>query len=246
MIGFNAENKLAVEIVNEWAEKSKNKDLISPKGSSRKNHRQDQSLLTLIAYKHDIVKKIPSSHALFGIIVHQDPDKIYLSPAENNQELEEFRMKWYRMFSDISTNTLINADFVWLIDLSTIDKFPKKYLDKLTIFVSFSKQDSSANKNLLSDLNKNVSLFFVTNNEDRDYLQSLGINKILISSSISSFRVNNSSISILAISFISGSSSVDKISFYDSIFSKTSLYSLYTLTIGSKSLYCLLKSANFF
>ena len=57
MIGFNAENKLAVEIVNEWAEKSKNKDLISPKGSSRKNHRQDQSLLTLIAYKHDIVKR---------------------------------------------------------------------------------------------------------------------------------------------------------------------------------------------
>ena len=178
MVGFNSNNDIALKIVTEWYEKSKDKELIAPEGSSRSNHRQDQSLLTLISYKENIVFKLPATHKLFGIIVHQDPDKIYLSPAENNQELEEFRMKWYRMFSDISTNTLINADFVLLIDLSTIDKFPKKYLDKLTIFVSFSKQDSSANKNLLSDLNKNVSLFFVTNNEDRDYLQSLGINKI--------------------------------------------------------------------
>ena len=140
MVGFNSNNDIALKIVTEWYEKSKDKELIAPEGSSRSNHRQDQSLLTLISYKENIVFKLPATHKLFGIIVHQDPDKIYLSPAENNQELEEFRMKWYRVFSDISTNTLINADFVWLIDLSTIDKFPKKYLDKLTIFVSFSKQ----------------------------------------------------------------------------------------------------------
>jgi len=134
--------------------------------------------LTLISYKENIVFKLPATHKLFGIIVHQDPDKIYLSPAENNLELEQFRKKWYKMFGDISTNTLINADFLWLIDLSTIDKFPKKYLDKLTIFVSFSNEDSSANRNLLADLNKYTSLFFVTNDKDRNYLQSLGINKI--------------------------------------------------------------------
>ncbi|MDC3227195.1 DUF1647 domain-containing protein [Acidimicrobiaceae bacterium] len=178
MVGFNSNYDIALNIVSEWYEKSKDKELIAPKGSSRSNHRQDQSLLTLICYKKNIVSKLPATHKLFGIIVHQDPDKIYLSPVENNQELKEFRVKWYEIFSDISTNTLINADFVWLIDFSTINKFPKKYLDKLTIFVSFSKSDSSTNKNLLANLNKNDCLFFVTNNEDRNYLQSLGINKI--------------------------------------------------------------------
>ena len=178
MVGFNSNNQIALKIVNEWYEKSKDKELIAPEGSSRSNHRQDQSLLTLISYKENIVFKLPATHKLFGIIVHQDPDKIYLSPAENNLELEQFRKKWYKMFGDISTNTLINADFLWLIDLSTIDKFPKKYLDKLTIFVSFSNEDSSANRNLLADLNKYTSLFFVTNDKDRNYLQSLGINKI--------------------------------------------------------------------
>ena len=178
MVGFNSNNQIALKIVNEWYEKSKDKELIAPEGSSRSNHRQDQSLLTLISYKENIVFKLPATHKLFGIIVHQDPDKIYLSPAENNLELEQFRKKWYKMFGDISTNTLINADFVWLIDLSTIDKFPKKYLDKLTIFVSFSNEDSSANRNLLADLNKHTSLFFVTNDKDRNYLKSLGINKI--------------------------------------------------------------------
>ncbi len=178
MVGFNSNKDIALKIATDWYEKSKHKELIAPEGSNRSNHRQDQSLLTLISYKKNIVSKLPATHKLFGIVVHQDPDKIYLSPVENNQELEEFRINWYKIFGDISTNTLINADFVWLIDFSSIDKFPKKYLDKLTIFASFSQKDLSANKNLLISLNQNISIFFVTNSEDKDYLESLGVNKI--------------------------------------------------------------------
>ena len=78
MIGFNSENNLAKIIVNEWFEASQNKDLIAPSGSNRSNHRQDQSLLTLISYKFQSVNLSPSTHKIFGIIVHQDPNKIYL------------------------------------------------------------------------------------------------------------------------------------------------------------------------
>ena len=180
MIGFNSENKLAVEIVNEWAEKSKNKDLISPKGSSRKNHRQDQSLLTLIAYKHDIVKKIPSSHELFGIIVHQDPDKIYLSPVKLDSINDQLRKDWYEKFNDISTNTLINASLVWLLDFSSIKKFPKKYLDKIKFVASFSIDDKYANNELLIKLKDNIQLFFVKNDIDFKHLENQGIKNIFM------------------------------------------------------------------
>tara|TARA_B100001057_G_scaffold500029_1_gene613082 strand:+ start:29553 stop:30764 length:1212 start_codon:yes stop_codon:yes gene_type:complete len=180
MIGFNSENKLTIKIINEWAEKSQNKDLISPKGSSRKNHRQDQSLLTLIAYKYNIVKRIPSSHKLFGIIVHQDPDKVYLSPLKFESLNSQLRSDWYENFNDISTNTLVNASLVWLLDFSSIKKFPKKYFNKLKFVATFSNNDKFANDDLLIKLKDYIEIFFVQNENDFKHLKSLRINNISI------------------------------------------------------------------
>ena len=85
MIGFKSDKEIAIKISNDWFEKCKLKELIAPEGSSRLNHREDQSLLTIICYKYNIVKSLPSSHKNFGIIVHQDPGKIYLSPVKQNE-----------------------------------------------------------------------------------------------------------------------------------------------------------------
>tara|TARA_X000000950_G_scaffold103970_1_gene131198 strand:+ start:2116 stop:3285 length:1170 start_codon:yes stop_codon:yes gene_type:complete len=141
MIGFNNNNLLAKKIVNEWFEASKNKELISPEGSNRANHRQDQSLLTLICYKFQSIKLTPSTHKIFGIKVHQDPNKIYLSPVTENQRLEKVRSMWYELHQDISTNTLINADIVWMLDFSSIKKFPERYLNEVFLIVNLDKKD---------------------------------------------------------------------------------------------------------
>tara|TARA_A100001015_G_scaffold316594_1_gene431306 strand:+ start:5787 stop:7001 length:1215 start_codon:yes stop_codon:yes gene_type:complete len=141
MIGFNSRNNLAKDIVNEWFEASQNKDLIAPPGSNRSNHRQDQSLLTIIFYKFESVNLSPSTHKIFGIIVHQDPNKIYLSPISQSNEFKEIRNKWYKLHQDISTNTLINADIVWMLDFSSIKKFPEKYLKKVYLVVNLDKKD---------------------------------------------------------------------------------------------------------
>ncbi len=69
---FNPSNNLAMELLNDWESMSSNINLISPEGSSRMNHRQDQSLLTLLAYKHNLVKRIP--HGYLDFSIHNDID----------------------------------------------------------------------------------------------------------------------------------------------------------------------------
>lgn len=163
MIGFNSENNLAKIIVNEWFEASQNKDLIAPSGSNRSNHRQDQSLLTLISYKFQSVNLSPSTHKIFGIIVHQDPNKIYLSPVSQNKELKETRNKWYKFHHDISTNTLINADIVWMLDFSSIKKFPERYLKKVYLIVNLDKKDKFLTKKVFDKYSKFFDFVFLYN-----------------------------------------------------------------------------------
>lgn len=69
---FNPMNNLAMRLLKDWEIMSSNINLISPKGSSRLNHRQDQSLLTLLAYKYDLVKRIP--HGYLDFSIHNDVD----------------------------------------------------------------------------------------------------------------------------------------------------------------------------
>ena len=46
------DDKKNEKIINEWAKFSKNKDVIAPKSSSRKNHRQDQSILNILVHQN--------------------------------------------------------------------------------------------------------------------------------------------------------------------------------------------------
>lgn len=75
MLGFNTRNKIAMLLLEEWWNLSKNKELIAPKGSNRLNHRQDQSLLTLLAYKLGIAPTELGLRIHFdSILQHQDID----------------------------------------------------------------------------------------------------------------------------------------------------------------------------
>ena len=50
------------------------KMLIAPKGSSRKNHRQDQSILNILVHQNLKTFMIPRTHKIFGILKHQNKD----------------------------------------------------------------------------------------------------------------------------------------------------------------------------
>jgi hypothetical protein len=75
VIGFDASNQRALKVIKDWVSSCSQKNLISPETSSRENHRQDQSLLTILAYRGGIVgyKSLGDfPRRAFKILVHQD------------------------------------------------------------------------------------------------------------------------------------------------------------------------------
>jgi hypothetical protein len=50
VVAFDMQSPIGAKLVNTWAECALIKECIAPEGSSRANHRQDQALLTVLAY----------------------------------------------------------------------------------------------------------------------------------------------------------------------------------------------------
>ena len=74
IVGMVIDDKKNQKIIDEWARFSKDKDVIAPKGSSRKNHRQDQSILNILVHQNLKSYMIPRTHKIFGILKHQNKD----------------------------------------------------------------------------------------------------------------------------------------------------------------------------
>lgn len=73
-VSVNYNNINARNLIKKWSDCAKIKDCIAPEGSSRKNHRQDQAVLSVLVYKHipEIGKKMMFKK--FGFKIHQDVD----------------------------------------------------------------------------------------------------------------------------------------------------------------------------
>lgn len=77
VIGVSSDSKSGRSIIETWTRASTDESLIAPLGSNRANHRQDQSILTLVYYKHKSIRygslgEFP--RRIFKILVHQDAD----------------------------------------------------------------------------------------------------------------------------------------------------------------------------
>lgn len=75
LIGFDYNSKNSMKVLEYWSKFSQIQDCISPVGSSRLNHRQDQAVLTLLLYKYWFksgFKKIfyPQTNFIYGILFH--------------------------------------------------------------------------------------------------------------------------------------------------------------------------------
>ncbi len=75
IVGF-AKNSVKVDnLLHEWYRNSINKETIAPQESSRKNHRQDQAILSVLIHKFKFSMLTPRTHGIFGILKHQDDEK---------------------------------------------------------------------------------------------------------------------------------------------------------------------------
>ena len=69
VVGINVHDSKAVALISEWYHLVFLEDLLSPEGSDRKNHRQDQSLLSLCYYSR--YKKVSLlARRLYHVLIH--------------------------------------------------------------------------------------------------------------------------------------------------------------------------------
>ena len=70
-VAFNSNSEMAILLLGDWRDSALNRDVFAPVGSNRENHRQDQSVLTVLAYKYHLVRDWPY-HRKFDIMFHRD------------------------------------------------------------------------------------------------------------------------------------------------------------------------------
>ena len=145
MVGINPEKKYGKDFLEEWAQLSLNQDIIAPKNSSRKNHRQDQSILTMLIYKNGLNNLITKTFKIFGITIHNDPKKIYFWPINKNLEVEKFFVSWTSKNLSHTSRTYKNAEYLICSNLEQIKKI-KKVIKKNQKLIYISN---------VSDLNEN-------------------------------------------------------------------------------------------
>ncbi|OUW74347.1 MAG: hypothetical protein CBD76_00310 [Pelagibacteraceae bacterium TMED216] len=145
MVGINPERKYKKELLDEWAKLSLNKNIIAPENSSRKNHRQDQSILTMLIYKNGLDNLITKTFKIFGITIHNDPKKIYFWPINKNLEVEKFFVNWTSRNLNHTSRTYKNAEYLICSNLEQINKI-KKVIKKNQKLIYISN---------MSDLNEN-------------------------------------------------------------------------------------------
>jgi len=122
--GVNYSNFNGKTILDDWYKYSLDKNCIIPEGSSRNNHRQDQTILSALIFLHEKKYNIIFEKSTFGISCFNKIDK---SNIENN----------YNKYTLVQKN---NGMQLAIIYANTIDEAIKIYCDRKQTHINTFKQ----------------------------------------------------------------------------------------------------------
>ena len=179
LIGFNYDNKFSMNIARQWKELSEIKDCIAPRGSNRDNHRQDQSIISILFHQNENLIFYFKSKWIAKIKVNQNPGtKIYLSEGYGNDRLSLFRNDWYKKNNSISTNTIKMADIIWIISPMNFNKIPKNFLKKDIVVISYFSNSNIDFDQFIKIVKKNEKYInFLTVDESKFFNKLNDLNK---------------------------------------------------------------------
>ncbi len=173
IVAFDWENQNARNLSKEWKDYCSVEECIAPKGSSRDNHRQDQSILSILKYKNKKISTLPRLKKTFGLLVNQNPGrKVYLSETLEGNILDNFRKEWYKNNFQFSVNTIKMADLIWVVDIKNIKKIQKKFLNSADVIVSLTLNDFKDRDYLNKELSiyeKYIDNYLVHDSEYSDF-----------------------------------------------------------------------------
>lgn len=149
MVGINPKKEKYISLIQKWVNFSLDEEIIAPEGSSRKNHRQDQAILTMLIYQNKVNLFLSKTHKIFGITIHNDPGLIYFWPDD---DLNSDQIKLSSSLKEnLITRTYKNAEFIIFSNLSDLRKINaiKKNGQKI-VYLDLNNKKSFSNSNELS------------------------------------------------------------------------------------------------
>lgn len=138
LVGFDYNNENSMKLLIDWYTFSKDEQYISPSNSNRSNHRQDQSLLSILYYQNKKIINPCHIKSVFGLLVNKNPGtKIYFSES-NVEELRKLRNHYYQNYPNQMINTIKDSDVVFILDFQLLGKIETKILKSKKIYLNLS------------------------------------------------------------------------------------------------------------
>ena len=174
IVGVNKNFPKVISLINKWEEYCRIENYIAPKGSSRENHRQDQSLLSILKYQKKVIS--PKMKKNFGLVVNQNPGtKIYLSDALLDEEKKLIKSKWLKSNFTLTVNTIKQSDIVWILDVSDISIIPKTILKNKKLIFSIFQSDDLNDEDLhkvFNVLKKDDCIYLHESNKKKEHYEN--------------------------------------------------------------------------
>ena len=118
-----------MEIASLWRDFSNIQEVVFPKDITKRTHRWDQSILTLLIYKYKYFGYLPKMKKVFGIKVNQNPNQdFFLFESKKNLYSSKLYSEWYKNYKNFSTKTIKHSKLIWILDSDSINKIPNKFL----------------------------------------------------------------------------------------------------------------------
>ena len=133
IIGIKKDNELLKSLILDWRNYSLNKDCIAPSGSSRLNHRQDQSIFQILIHKYKFSKFL-LNHEHLGIKINQVFDRIFLQDISTKHPLYQLRTKIFESHPTLFTNSIERSLYCILFDTKLLSPNIMNALNKKDSF----------------------------------------------------------------------------------------------------------------
>ena len=140
LVGLKTSSLKSKELIKQWLHYSMKEEYISPEGSNRDNHRQDQSLLSIIFYKNFENIKNPKTKKFFQIAVNQNPGKIlYILDSKDDKKVK-FKKDVLKKYPLKTINTISATKYVWVLDVDDHKIINKKIINSKKFIINISKE----------------------------------------------------------------------------------------------------------
>ena len=186
IVGVNNENVAIKNLIKDWKMYSQIEDCISPPGSNRLNHRQDQSILSMLMYIHMLDGYKFRDYKNSELLIGQTFNKIFLQDIDHNDEKYYLYELFNKNFHNETTNSFEKSEIFLIFDIDKISEKKYKNYKEKKIVLALNTIDEITNLE-----NKETSYFDLVLLLKKEYKETSDLDYLCIEDNSKFFKVED-------------------------------------------------------